>query len=209
MKTKEDILKIMAQLRQIPAAVLSDVMNRMNCMDAGIKPLKEDVNMVGTALTVKSMAGCNWGTHKALTMIEEHHVLVVDARQHLNTAVWGFLQTTAAIKRKAAGVIIDGSVRDSLEIKRSSLPLFCRGKSPAGPHKGWKDDVQTDIQCGGVVVKPGDFIKGDDDGVVVIPAEEIDRVIPLAFERLKLEEKWFAELEKGKTTFEIIGLKDS
>ena len=176
-------------LKELPTSILSDVMNRMNCMDAGIKPLQQNVNMAGIAFTVKSMVGGNWGTHKALTMIKEDEVMIVDARGHVNTSVWGFLQTSAAIKRKAAGVVIDGAVRDSMEIRESGLPVFCRGVSPAGPHKGWKDDINTMTSCGGVVINPGDYIKGDDDGVVVVPKKDIEKVIKLSRERLEKEKE--------------------
>jgi regulator of RNase E activity RraA len=195
-------------LKAIPTTILSDAMNRMNCMEAGIKPIQNKVNMVGTAFTVKSMAGGNWGTHKALTMIGANEVLVVDARGHINTSVWGYLQTVAALKRNVAGIIIDGAIRDSAEIKESSLPVFCRGVTPAGPHKGWKDDINTQIQCGGVVVNPGDFIKGDDDGIVVISKNLIKEVITLANKTLEKEKTWFRKLEEGLNTFDIIGLTD-
>ena len=195
-------------LKRIPTTILSDVMNRMNCMDAGIKSLKKDVNMVGTALTVKSMVGGNWGTHKVLSMIKQGEIIIVDARGHVNTSVWGFLQTTAAIKKGAAGVIIDGAIRDSKEISKSSLPVFCRGVTPAGPHKGWKDDVNVPIQCGGVVVNPGDYTKGDDDGVVMVSKANIAEIIHLSFERLEKEKEWFTKLEQGMDTFDIIGLRD-
>jgi 4-hydroxy-4-methyl-2-oxoglutarate aldolase len=200
--------KYLKDLKRIPASVLSDVMNKMNSMEAAVRPLQKNVNMAGVAFTVKSMAGCNWGTHKALTQLKEGEVLVVDARGHVNTAVWGMLQTAAAIKRKAAGVVIDGSIRDSSEILRSSLPVFCKGITPAGPHKGWKDDMQVQVQCGGVPVNPGDFVKGDDDGVVIIPRMDIEKVIKLAYERIKTEKEWFARLKKGQSSFDILGLKD-
>jgi len=200
--------KYLEELKQIPTSILSDVMNRMNCMDAGIKAIQKNVNMVGTAFTVKSMVGGNWGTHKALTMIKENEVLVVDARKHVDTSVWGYLQTSAAIKRRVAGVVIDGAIRDCQEIGRCQLPVFCRGVTPAGPHKGWKDDINIQIQCAGVVVNPGDFIKGDDDGVVVIRKTEIEKILELASDRLKKENEWFEKLEKGMNTFDIIGLKD-
>jgi 4-hydroxy-4-methyl-2-oxoglutarate aldolase len=207
-KQETSMKKYLKDLKKIPASVLSDVMNKMNSMEADVRPLQKNVNMAGVAFTVKAMAGGNWGTHKALTRLKEGEVLVVDARGHVNTAVWGMLQTAAAIKRKAAGVVIDGSIRDSREILRSGLPVFCKGITPAGPHKGWNDDVQVQVQCGGVPVNPGDFVKGDDDGVVIIPRGDIEKVIRLAYERIKTEKEWFARLKKGQSSFDILGLKD-
>jgi regulator of RNase E activity RraA len=183
-------------------------MNRMNCMAAEIKPISKNVNLVGTAFTVKSMVGGNWGTHKALTTIGERQVLVVDARGYVGTAVWGLLQSRAALLRKVAGVIIDGAIRDSVEISRMPLTVFCRAVTPAGPHKGWKDEVNVPIQCAGVAVHPGDYVKGDDDGVVVIPSGSIERVIEEARKRQAQEEEWFRNLKNGMSSFECLGLHD-
>ena len=154
------------------------------------------------------MVGGNWGTHKALTMIGENEILVVDAGGYVHRAVWGFLQTKAAIKRGVSGIVIDGAIRDSSEISQTHLPVYCRGITPAGPHKGWKDEINVQVQCGGVVVNPGDFVKGDGDGVVIIKREDAEKVIHVAFEKLEQEKEWFKKLEGGLNTFEIVGLED-
>lgn len=198
--------EIISGFKTIPTTVISDAMDRMNCVSADIKPLITGVHMVGSAITVQSMVGCNIMSHKAIYIAEPGDVIVFDARGHKDTSVWGFLQTTACISRKLSGVVIDGTVRDSKEIKDSQFPVFCKGITPAGPHKGWGGNINVPIQCGGVSVGPGDLVIGDDDGVVVVPKRIAKTVLKRSLEILKIEKDMFEKLERGLSTLEILGL---
>ena len=203
---KRSSKKVIDGFKGIPTTIVSDAMNRMNCMIAEIKPLVSDIHTVGSAVTVQSMVGCNIMSHKAIYVAEPGDIIVFDARGHKNTSVWGFLQTKACAIRTLAGVVIDGTVRDSREVRESRFPVFCRGVTPAGPHKGWGDSINISIQCGGVSVNPGDIVVGDDDGVVVVPYEKAEEVLKESRNRLQIEKEWFEKLEKGISTMEILGL---
>jgi 4-hydroxy-4-methyl-2-oxoglutarate aldolase len=152
------------------------------------------------------MVGNNIMTHQAIYTAEPGDIIVVDARGHVDTSVWGYIQTVASKVRQIKAVVIDGSIRDIKEIRESGFPVFCRGAVPAGPHKGWGDSVNVPISCGGVSVSPGDLIVGDDDGVVVVPKAIAKQVQKLACERAKMENSWLAEIAKGRSTLEILGL---
>jgi regulator of RNase E activity RraA len=195
-----------ARFQSLPTSIVSDAMNRMNAMRAAIKPLCLGMRCVGTAVTVQAMVGCNLLSHKAIYVAQPGDVIVFDARAHVDTSVWGYLQTRACLMRGLAGAVIDGSVRDSDEIRKSGFPVFCAGISPLGPHKGWGDSINIPIQCGGTRVAPGDIVIGDDDGVVVVPKEWAETVAQLAEERLKLEKTWFKRLESGEPTTAILDL---
>ena len=198
--------EVIARFQTMPTSIVSDAMNRTNAMRAAIKPLRPGVRCVGTAVTVQAMVGCNLLSHKAIYVAKPGDVIVFDARAHVDTSVWGYLQTRACQIRGLAGVVIDGSVRDSAEIRESGFPVFCAGVSPLGPHKGWGDSINIPIQCGGVRVEPGDIIVGDDDGVVVVPKEWVETVAQTASERLELERGWFERLESGESTMSILNL---
>ena len=194
------------KMRDLPAAILSDALNKMQCMSSGIKPLDPKSKLAGPAFTVNAMVGGNLGLHRAIYEAKKGDVLVCNARGHTDTSVLGFLQARASMIRGLAGVVIDGSIRDSEEIRESGFPVFCRGITPAGPHKGWNDDLQVPIQCGGVAVHPGDIIVGDADGVVVIPKDRLEEIYQTALQKLEKEKEWFKALEEGKSTIEILGL---
>lgn len=197
---------LVQEFRKIPTGIASDAMNRMNCMEAAIKSVTENSRIAGPAVTVKSMVGDNTMSHHAIYEAEPGDVLVIDARGHLNTSVWGFVQTMACRLRKIQAVVIDGAIRDLKEIRESGFPVFCKGVSPAGPHKGWGGSVNEPIQCGGVPVEPGDIVIGDDDGVVVVPRRIAQEVLERSNERLETEREWMQKLNAGVSTIEILGL---
>ncbi len=198
--------EILEKFSQFPTTIISDSLGRMNVMDAGIKPLSEDLHLIGFARPVKTMVGDNLIIHQAIYECEEYDVLVVDARSHINTAVLGLLQVKSSIKQKISGIVIDGAIRDSLEIKKSKFPVFCRGITSAGPHKGWGGVLDEPIACGNVAVYKGDLIVGDYDGVVVIPQSRIEEVLEKSKKNLEKEKIWFERLESGEKTTDILEL---
>lgn len=192
--------------RDLPTSILSDSMNRFQAMDAGVKPLREGMWLVGTAFTVQAMEGSNWGAHHALTLAKPGDVIVIAARGSMNAAVWGHVMTAAARKRGLAGVVIDGCLRDQTENRADTLPIYARGVAPAGPHKGWRENINVPVACAGVVVNPGDIIVGDDDGIVVVPQAWAEAVLDEARGRIADEAAWYERLENGETTIDILGL---
>lgn len=194
------------QFANIPTSILSDSMNRFQAMDAGIKPLKEGTKLLGVAFTAQAMESCNWEAHQALTLTEAGDVLVIATRGGMNAAVWGHVMTTAAKVRNLAGVVIDGCIRDAAENRADTLPIYCRGIAPSGPHKGWQGNINVPIACAGVVVNAGDIIVGDDDGIVVIPQHKAEEVLLEANKRIAGEEEWYRRIAAGETTSEIFGL---
>jgi 4-hydroxy-4-methyl-2-oxoglutarate aldolase len=194
------------QFIQIPTSILSDSMNRFQAMDAGIKALKEGTTLVGVAFTVQAMESCNWEAHQALALAQPGDVLVIAARGGMQAAVWGHVMTAAAKQRQLAGVVIDGCIRDAAENRADTLPIYCRGIAPAGPHKGWQGNINVPVACAGVVVNPGDIIVGDDDGIVVIPQHKAEEVLLEAHQRMAEEENWYRRIADGETTVDILKL---
>ena len=197
---------MLKKFKNIPTTVISDCLNRANTMHADIKSLISPVKIVGQAITVQGMVGCNIASHKAIYIAKEGDVIVFDARGYVNTSVWGGVQTVAAKKRKIGGVVIDGSVRDAAEIRKLRLPVFCKGITPAGPHKGWPDSINVPVSCAGVPVMPGDVIVGDEDGVCVIPLGRVPEIAALAAQTVKKERGWIRKIKKGIPTTKILGL---
>ena len=133
-------------------------------------------------------------------------MIVVDARGHLDTAVWGGILTYAAKRAGVTGVIVDGSVRDVAELRDSGVAVFARGAVPSGPHKGWGGSVNSPVQCGGVAVDPGDLIVADDDGVVVIGRRQMDGLLARCKARIDREATTLQRIDAGVTTVELQGL---
>ncbi len=192
--------------REIPTAVISDDLNRTGTMHAAIKPVGPGMNFAGQALTAQTMVGDNGTLHYALTTAWPGSVLVVDARAHIETAVWGGILTLAA---KACGVIaavIDGAVRDVAELCESNMAIYARGVIPNGPHKGFGGVVNGPIQCAGVAVNPGDLVVGDEDGVVVVRPDQLPGLLERCRARIVKEEAFAQQIEAGVSTVELMGL---
>lgn len=192
--------------REIPTAVISDDLNRSGTMHAAIKPVGPGMNFAGQALTAQTMVGDNGPLHYALTTAWAGCVLVVDARAHLETAVWGGILTTAAKAKGVVAVIIDGAVRDVAELRQSGIAIYTRGVIPNGPHKGFGGSVNTPIQCAGAPVHPGDLVVGDEDGVVVIRPEKLPGLMERCRARIAREEALVKQIEAGVSTVELMGL---
>ena len=199
--------KVLKGLSKIPTTIASDVMGRAQMMHSSIKPMTHPVHIAGSAVTVKCTPGNNLLVHQALYAAQPGDILVIDGKGFTERSIWGGVQTFVAKQRKFAAVIVDGTVRDSAEIRKSGIPVFCKGATPAGPLKETSGNVNGPIMCGGLKVSPGDIIIADEDGVVVVPLKKAAEVLKKARERLTVEKKWMSGLKKGKTTLDVIGLQ--
>lgn len=196
----------LASWRGVPPAIVSDELNRAGAMDAGIKPVAPGWTVLGQALTVKCMVGDNGPLHVALTVAWPGAILVADAGGFLGTAIWGSILHGAGAKAGFAGVVIDGAVRDVAELRRSPVPIYARGVTPSGPHKGWGGAINAPVQCGGVVVSAGDLVIGDDDGIAVIRSDQLSGLLERCRARMAKEEDMVVKIAAGARTVDLIGL---
>lgn len=178
---------------------------RQGTMDSGIKPIDPKSRMLGRAVTVQCYPGDNLALHQGIYAAEPGDVLILDCHGYTEAGHFGDIMALACQMRGIAGVVIDGSCRDSEDIKELDLPVFVRGFNPSGTVKASLGKVNVPVTCGGVRVNPGDMILGDCDGVVVVPREKEDQVFEKAQAKFAKEEKLVEELKAGKTTLEIYG----
>lgn len=200
----------LAAWRDIPAAVASDCMNRAQTMAAIMKPLAPGMRLCAQARTVACMVGDNGPIHAAVRQIEPGHgeVLVVAAGGYGDTAVWGGLLTQAAMARGLAGVVVDGAVRDAAEIRALGFPCFASAIVPAGPHKGFGGTIDGSVSCAGCVLRPGDLVLGDDDGVAVVPLERQAEVLAAARQKIAQEEEALRRLAAGESLADQFGVPE-
>jgi len=178
---------------------------RQGTMDSGIKPIDPKSRMLGRAVTVQCYPGDNLALHQGIYAAEPGDVLILDCHGYTEAGHFGDIMALACQVRGIAGVVIDGSCRDSEDIKELGLPVFVRGFNPSGTVKASLGKVNVPVTCGGVRVNPGDMVLGDCDGVVVVPREKEDQVFEKAQAKFAKEEKLVEELKAGKTTLEIYG----
>jgi 4-hydroxy-4-methyl-2-oxoglutarate aldolase len=194
------------RLRDLGSATVYEAQGAKGALDAGIKPLDAGSRLVGPALTVDTRPADNLMLHYALLKARPGDVLVVDAKAFLEAGPWGDVLTAAAIKAGVAGLVINGSVRDASAIVDLGFPVFCRGLSIKGTGKHQPGRVNVPVSIGDVLIRPGDVIVGDRDGLVVVAPEEIEAVIASAEAREAKEAEFRAAIERGATTAELLGL---
>ncbi|MCX6664617.1 MAG: orotidine 5'-phosphate decarboxylase [Euryarchaeota archaeon] len=184
---------------------ISDALHKKGAMQ-GIRPIKHGFHMVGRALTVRTMDG-DWAKPiEAIDKAEDGWVVVVDVNGG-STAVWGELATHSAKQRGLAGVVIDGAVRDLDDIIRLDFPVFSRYIVPnAGEPKGF-GEIGAEIICGGQVVRTGDWVIGDDSGVVVVPSEIAQEIANRALDVKEQENRIREEIKHGGSLGKVLHVK--
>jgi len=190
----------------VSAASLSDAIGRVGAMDGGIRRLCGR-RMVGPAHTVLTGTGDSSSIHRALVDAPPGSVVVVDAQGGTARAVWGNVLTVAAMARGVVGAVIDGAVRDIDEIAALGFTIYARATCPAGPHKGFRGRHGVPIQCGGVMVGPGDVVVGDADGVTVVPASQLDSVLGAVEQVVAREQTWKDRISAGEASAAILGVE--
>lgn len=158
---------------------VGDAMHGITVVDPGIRPIYGDMRRIlGPATTVVMTPGDALMIRKAIELAQPGDVLVLNSFGNTDRAVLGGSVAIAAAKRGIVGVIIDGVVRDVGEIREVGLPVMARGVSPRSgstPH-GW-GEVNVPVAIGGVVIRAGDIVLGDEEGIVVVPADHADSVL--------------------------------
>lgn len=200
-------VEALAAWREVPAAIATDVLNRGFSMSGDIAPIKPGLRMVGQARTLGSMVADSSGVHVLCDLAEPGDVLVMDMGDYVGRASWGGNATRVAMMKGAAGVVLNGAVRDAAEIRELGFPVFCRAAVPGGPHKGHGGNIDLPVAVGGVVVSPGDIIIGDDDGITVVPLSMASEALLAAQALIAKESDWVAEIEKGRSMANILNLK--
>jgi 3-hexulose-6-phosphate synthase/6-phospho-3-hexuloisomerase len=185
---------------------IADAMQKRGPM-AGILPrIRHGTRMGGQAVTVKTADG-DWAKPvEAIDVAEEGDVIVIDAGGG-KVALWGELASWSCKMKKVAGVVIDGAARDIDEIIDMDFPAFSRHLSPhAGEPKG-HGEINCEITCGGQRVSPGDWIVGDETGVIVIPKSMSVEIANRALDVLERENRIREEIQRGSTLSRVLELK--
>jgi 3-hexulose-6-phosphate synthase/6-phospho-3-hexuloisomerase len=197
--------ELISLLRDVSTSNISDAMHRKGAM-RDILPINPGTKIVGKAVTVQTFEG-DWAKSvEAIDLAGPENVIVIyNGSRHI--APWGGLATLSCKLKGIEGVVIDGAVRDVDEIREMGYPIFASAITPnAGEPKGM-GEIDAEIMCGGQTVRPGDYIVGDDCGVVVIPRERGYEIARRAKEVEKNESRLYEEIRRGKTLSQVAKLK--
>jgi 4-hydroxy-4-methyl-2-oxoglutarate aldolase len=219
-----DTATVAKRLKALYTAVVYDIMDEMalphQCLDLGIAPLDRDMQVAGPAYTV--MAGpdirerdempenTKLADFGVFTQMYEGCVVVVGAAGERQSGIWGELMSNASRARGATGVVIDGGIRDGRLVREiDGLGVFARYTSPIESLRRSRiHDIEIPISMTGttssqVRVNPGDWIFGDEDGVLVIPKDALDEVLAKSEEAKDIEDKVREEVQAGIPVIDV------
>jgi regulator of RNase E activity RraA len=191
---------LVRQAAEYQAAILADVNGRRGALHGRIAALRPRMKLAGPALTVEVRPGDNLMIHAAMALAKPGDVLVIDGKGDQTAALMGTIMMTACKQLGIAGVVIDGAVRDSLEIDEMDFPVFSVGTNPNGPTKNVPGRIGHPITCGGVNVRSGDLVVADADGVFVGERERVEALLPLARRKVEDEAARIAQIKQGNTS---------
>jgi regulator of RNase E activity RraA len=198
----------------LSSAVLADVLDslghRTSALPAYLRPLRPEWKLFGRAATLAAAPVTAEPERpyavelECIDALRPGDVLVAAAGNDRSSALWGELLSTASRAHGAVGAVIDGLTRDAARILAMDFPVFAAGFSPLDS-KGRLDGVShgEPVRVGDCVVHPGDWVFGDIDGVVVVPAALAERALPLALEKVTGENRVRAEVARGRSVREV------
>jgi regulator of RNase E activity RraA len=190
-------LELARQFLDVPVANVSDCMSRMTAGGPRLRPMHGSGRMAGAALTVKARPGDNLMIHKALQMAKPGDVIVVDAGGDLTNALIGEIMVGDAVTQGLAGFVMNGAIRDAGAIRQGSFPVFAAGVTHRGPYKDGPGEINVPIAVDGMVIEPGDLIIGDEDGLLCVPFDDVERLLAAAHKKQSIENRMVADIKAG------------
>ncbi|MFC4600907.1 RraA family protein [Cohnella hongkongensis] len=197
MARKRPTADLLTRYKEVVTPHISDNMSRLHAVAAGLSPRHRAGRLAGAALTVKTRPGDNLLVHKAIDMALPGDVVVVDAGGDVTNAIVGEIMLRLAQSKGVAGFVIDGAIRDAAAFAAGDFPVYARGVTHRGPYKDGPGEINVPISVGGMLVRPGDIIVGDEDGVAVVPLDEAEELLERIGDQQLREERMLREAAVG------------
>lgn len=190
-------------------ATVGEAMGRTGFLGTHLRPIQQDVRVAGTAVTVLCWPGDNLMIHAAVEQCGEGDILVVTTTSPCTDGLFGELFATALKRRGVRGVVMNTGIRDTAELRAMGFPAWSAAVSPQGTVKATGGSVNVPIVIGGQVIRPGDVMVADDDGVVVVERERAGRVAEASKARERTEAGARTAFQEGQLGLDRYGLRDA
>jgi len=186
---------------RVSPATIHEAMGRRGAVDSRIKPIYAGMKVCGPAVTCECQVGDNLALHVALHLAEAGDVIVATTGDYTEQGLFGDVMASCALAKGVNGLVVDGGVRDGASMREMGFSVFARAQCMKGTVKETIGPVNQPIAFGGQIVRPGDIIVGDDDGVVVVPQQVAEEILEACYAREQKEAAIQVQLREGKTTW--------
>jgi 4-hydroxy-4-methyl-2-oxoglutarate aldolase len=195
------------RLQQFGVATIHEAIGRVGLLDPRLRPIQTGVRVAGTAVTVECWPGDNLMIHAAVEQCRPGDLLVVTTTSESTDGVFGELLATSLQSRGVRGLVTTTGVRDTEELRAMSFPVWSAAVSAQGTVKATAGSVNVPVAIGRTVVRPGDVVVADDDGIVLVPRRDSAVAIEAATARVAKEEQTRAALAVGELGLDRYGLR--
>jgi len=198
---------VVRQLSAFSSATIHEAQGRLGALDSAIKPVDHRMSLCGPAFTVQCAPRDNLMLQTAIAYAQPGDVVVVSAGAYEEAGSFGDVLANACQAKGLGGLITDTGVRDTEDLRDLGFPVFSRSVSIKGTVKETVGPMCEPVTIGGVLVRPGDVMRADADGVVVIRQEDAVEAAVASQKRVDTEAEFIAAYRSGRTVIEICDLE--